>query len=118
MIVVISNIIVPKHFQGLTLFPFVFFNKKENSLKPELLNHENIHIYQQKEMFLIFFLIWYVFEFVFRLFQYKNKILAYRNISFEREAYQNDHNFDYLKNRKLYTSFKYLQKNKKCKQEF
>ena len=36
--------------------------------------------------------------------------LAYKNISFEREAYQNQDDLDYLSNRKHYSWFSYIKK--------
>ena len=41
----------------------------------------------------------YGIEFLIRLIQYKNRHKAYRNISFEREAYANEKDLDYLKSR-------------------
>ncbi|MGK0254765.1 MAG: hypothetical protein ACI9OE_002275, partial [Mariniflexile sp.] len=40
--------------------------------------------------------------------QYKKWHLAYRNISFEREAYANEMYLDYLKQRKFWSFLKYL----------
>ena len=34
--------------------------------------------------------------------------MAYLNISFEKEAYQNDYNLEYLKYRKRFAFIKYL----------
>ena len=52
------------------------------------------------------FYLWYIIEYLIRLIIYRNTKLAYRNISFEREAYQNQYNLDYLSNRKHYSWFK------------
>lgn len=62
--------------------------------------HEKIHSKQIFEMFIIFFYVWYLFEWIIRLFSKGN---AYKNISFEREAYINQSVASYLNNR----SFKY-----------
>ena len=53
--------------------------------------HEKIHIAQQKEMLVIPFYLWYFIEWLVRLFKKGN---AYQNISFEREAYVNEYNFN------------------------
>ncbi len=53
------------------------------------------------ELGLVFFYLWYVLEFYYRLYQYKNPHLAYINICFEREAYANESNLHYLKERFL-----------------
>ncbi len=67
-------------------------------LSDELMNHERIHTAQQREMLFVFFYLAYFLEWMVRLPMRGN---AYRNISFEREAYANQRNLDYLKHRKL-----------------
>lgn len=76
-------------------------------LSNELMNHERIHSAQQREMLFIFFYLFYVAEWLVRLPMRGN---AYRNISFEREAYENQRNLDYLKNRRHYAWRKYLKR--------
>lgn len=75
---------------------------------PLLLNHERIHLRQQAELLILPFYIWYVLEYFIRLVRYKDKKRAYRNISFEREAYANEANPDYSKNRKFWAFLKFL----------
>ncbi len=77
-------------------------------LHPTLLNHERIHLRQQAELLIIPFYLWYVTEYFIRLIIYKNKRQAYRNISFEREAYTNENNLNYLNKRKLWALIKYI----------
>jgi hypothetical protein len=89
---------------GITLFPFIILRDKYKGDKT-ILNHESIHIEQQKELLVIIFYLWYVLEWLVRLFLKGN---AYRNISFEREAYQNECDVDYIKNRKRFSFLKYL----------
>jgi hypothetical protein len=91
---------------GLALYPFVLL--KSPNPPAYLINHERIHLRQQLEMGLLFFYVWYVLEFVLRYCQYKNASKAYRNISFEREAYANDEKLDYLKKRKFWRFWKYI----------
>ena len=74
----------------------------------DVINHERIHTAQQRELLFIPFYILYVMEWLFRLIQYRNHDKAYRNISFEREAYAHGHDHGYLKNRKSYSFLKYL----------
>jgi hypothetical protein len=45
---------------------------------------------------------------VIKYLKYKSPQLAYRNISFEREAYDNEHNLDYLGKRKFWHFIKYI----------
>ncbi len=71
-------------------------------------NHEATHIRQQWELAVALFFLWYALEFLVRLVQYGSWMQAYRNISFEREAYRNQHNSDYLSHRRPYNWLKYL----------
>jgi hypothetical protein len=57
------------------------------------------------------FFVWYFVEYAVRLLQYKNANLAYRNISFEREAYANEINLSYLETRTYFRFLKYLREN-------
>lgn len=71
--------------------------------------HEFIHIEQWKELWYIGFLLWYIVEFMIRFFAYGlNPRKAYKNISFEREAYANDDNSTYLETRKRFAFIKYI----------
>ncbi|MDO5656109.1 MAG: hypothetical protein Q4G27_08225 [Flavobacteriaceae bacterium] len=92
----------------MALFPFILLKNKELKLDNALINHERIHLKQQVELLIFPFYLWYIIEYIYRLFQFKNAALAYRNISFEREAYENDQNLDYLKHRKWYAFLDYL----------
>lgn len=96
-----------KNVVGVTILPFIFFNKNYK-ITDFSLNHEKIHIKQQVELFGLLFFIVYGLEYLYRYLQYKNWDLAYRNISFEREAYLNQENLNYLKTRKLFRFLKYL----------
>lgn len=82
--------------------------RSDVTITPRLTNHEEIHGRQQREMFVVFFFLWYGLEFIFRLLQYWNWSKAYRNISFEREAYANQDNLQYLSTRKRFSWFNYL----------
>jgi len=72
------------------------------------MTHEFIHIKQWGELLYIGFLLWYVLEWLVRLIQYRNFDKAYKNISFEREAYANENYSDYLNKRKLFAFLNYL----------
>lgn len=90
------------------MFPFILLRKKELRHNPILINHEKIHLRQQLEFLILPFYIWYLSEYYIKYLKYKNPDLAYRNISFEREAYDNDQNLDYLKKRKIWSFISYL----------
>ncbi|SEH78240.1 hypothetical protein SAMN02927937_01409 [Paenimyroides aquimaris] len=108
MLLIISKFWVPKGFSGITIFPFVFVRDKFWTENNRFVNHEKIHIRQQSELLILLFFIWYFAEFLIRWIQFKNKKQAYRNISFEREAYTNEQNLDYLKNRRFFSFINYL----------
>ena len=99
MIVVVFKYLIPKGYRGLTLYPFVIISNEKDSGDATFLNHEKIHIRQQLEMLVLPFYIWYVIEYLFRLIQYKDWRKAYMNISFEREAYANEKDLNYLRKR-------------------
>ena len=92
----------------MALWPFILLKKKGLLKDKVFLNHEKIHLRQQLEMLLVFFYLWYVLEFLFRLIQYQNRNKAYRNISFEREAYVNEKDLNYLKKRSIWRFLKYV----------
>ncbi|WP_179008821.1 hypothetical protein [Winogradskyella forsetii] len=108
--ILISKYIVPKGYLGLTIFPFMFLKFKGLKENKVLINHEKIHLRQQLELLIVPFFIIYITEFFIRLIQYGNWYLAYRNISFEREAYKNEKDFDYLKSRPLFVFVNYFRK--------
>lgn len=108
MFVLVFKYLTPKGFRGLTLYPFVFLKYKSDKENTVLLNHERIHIRQQLELLIIPFFLWYGIEFLVRLVHCKDRNLAYRNISFEREAYQNEKNLYYLKQRSFWRFISFL----------
>ncbi|CAN1505818.1 hypothetical protein MCETHM1_00637 [Flavobacteriaceae bacterium] len=108
MFVIVTKYLIPKGYRGLTLFPFVFVKYVFDSENKVLINHEKIHIRQQLELLVLPFFVWYFVEYAVRLLQYKNANLAYRNISFEREAYTNEMHLDYLKTRTFFSFINYL----------
>lgn len=104
MKIIYNNLIPFKGFAAINLFGILFV-RKGVEVSEEMINHEAIHTAQMKEMLYVFFYLWYVIEWVVRLFMWGN---AYRNISFEREAYENDRYMLYLDNRKHYNWLRYL----------
>lgn len=100
--IVISKFLVPRGYVGITLFPFIVL--KDRSLKQNkvLLNHERIHLRQQLELLVLPFYLIYSLEFLIRLIRYKNWQRAYQNLSFEREAYAHEKDFEYLKSRPVF----------------
>lgn len=96
MVIIKNNIIPFKGFKAITLWPFIFV-RKDCSFNEIDLNHENIHGKQQLELLIIPFYIIYLVEWLFK---------EYRDISFEKEAYNNEDNLNYLKTRKQFAQWK------------
>ena len=90
--------ILGMNIRAITIFPFIILR---SDAKPDavLINHERIHLRQQLELLVIPFYIWYLIEYF---------AFGYWNIPFEREAYDNEKNLDYLKSRKLFSFTKYI----------
>ena len=82
---------------GITIWPFIFI-AEDVVITKRLINHEKIHLRQQLELLVIGFYIWYLIEYYIR---------GYYNVSFEKEAYANDGDMEYLKKRKLFSFWKY-----------
>ena len=103
-----SRYLVPNGYLGLTIFPFVFLKNKKLKEDAKLINHESIHLKQQLELLILPLYVWYIIEFLLRLCYYKNWHLAYKNISFEREAYANESNSKYMYQRGFWQFLKYI----------
>lgn len=106
--IVVSKYLVPRGYTGFAFFPFVFVKYKHLRKDVHLLNHESIHLRQQLELLIVPFYVFYIVEFLVRLYQYRIWHKAYRNISFEREAYTNESNLVYLNQRPFWCFLKYL----------
>lgn len=113
---VVNNSIIPfKGFVAINLFGVVFVRKEVQppyNFSPrewdKVLNHELIHTKQMQELLYLPFYVWYLLEWLVRLVMYRDRHKAYRNISFEREAYANQHKWDYNKGRKRYAFLRYI----------
>lgn len=104
MIIIRNNIIPFKGFTAINIFG-ILFARKDAVINDVTINHESIHTEQMKEMLYMFFYLWYLIEWIIRLFMKGN---AYRNISFEKESYANQNNLSYTNTRKRYYWFKYI----------
>ena len=108
MFVIVAKYLIPRGFSGITIFPFIFLKEERDVLNKSIIQHEKIHIKQQLELMILPFFIWYGMEYFFRILQYKNIHTAYRNISFEREAYANESQKDFLQKRRFWHFLNYL----------
>lgn len=93
---------------GMAIFPFVLIKFEKLKADRQIINHELIHLRQQIELLVLPFFILYLINYLVNLIKYRNHDTAYRNIIFEREAYGNDANCSYLKNRKFASWIRYL----------
>ena len=99
--------------RAVTVFPFIFIRSKEDAI-PWVVNHERIHIKQQLELLLVGALLLQIIEFLYSLLVRKlTWYEAYLWSSTEQEAYRNQNNLNYLKNRKLFAQLGYLFNKKK-----
>ncbi|SDM64920.1 hypothetical protein [Kriegella aquimaris] len=97
-----------KNYVGLSLWPFIFL--KNDALKEDivLINHEKIHLRQQRELLIVPFYVFYIIEWILKSIFYMDRYKGYQNVSFEREAYDNEKNLDYLNERNMFSFIKYL----------
>ncbi len=110
-----GKIMTGDSFGGVTIFPFIIVRDDNILHNKNYIRHESIHIFQYFETFIFLFWIIYLFEYLYGKFILKKKNMdLYYYISLEQEAHQNDRNINYLKQRKWFSSYKYLfDKNKK-----
>ena len=108
MFYVVSKYLLRRGFVGVTLYPFVVMRSASLRDDEVFINHERIHLRQQRELLILPFFLWYGVEFLVRWMQYGHRYTAYRNISFEREAYHQEANLGYLKKRSFWKFLKYL----------
>ncbi|MBR3456264.1 MAG: hypothetical protein IKH26_13200 [Bacteroidaceae bacterium] len=104
----IRNKILPgRRFAAINLFGILFV-KRGVAITPVLVNHEKIHTAQMLELLVVFFYLWYVVEWLVRYLKVRDGMKAYYLIGFEREAYANERNMNYLKTRRLFSFWKWM----------
>lgn len=131
MKIIRNNIIPVKGFKAINLFGILFV-RGNAVISEKTLRHEHIHTMQMREMLYVPFYLWYGIEYVIRFIGWffeekpcggcrgtchggccrcceeKPNDKPYDRMSFEREAYGNEHDVDYPKTRKHYSWFKYI----------
>ena len=101
--IIIENSSIPKTLSvfidiwAITLYPFIICKGEMNE---ETKNHERIHLAQQRELWLLGFYVLYVSYWLIGRLRGLNNRAAYLAIPFEREAYENQSNPQYLSQRK------------------
>lgn len=91
---------LPAH--GMALFPFILVKEKKYVSHAILLNHEKIHLHQQLELLILPFYILYLANYLVNLIRYREHHKAYFNIIFEKEAFNNEKNMEYIPTRKRF----------------
>lgn len=80
------------NYDAITLPWGVYFKNSYDQVSPSTIRHEMIHIEQKKKIGVVKFYTLYLWYYVNNLWKYKNHDMAYRNIPFEVEAYNNEGN--------------------------
>ncbi|MBD5267669.1 MAG: hypothetical protein HDS41_05745 [Bacteroides sp.] len=102
--ITIRNRIIPfgRRFGAINLFGVLFY-KRNISLSPRVMNHEEIHSRQMRELLYVPFYVVYLVEWLWRIVEARGDVYAaYRNISFEREAYGNEGDGGYVGRRRRF----------------
>jgi hypothetical protein len=125
MKIIRNNIIPFSGYKAMNLFG-VLFVRGNARIDDITLNHEKIHSRQFVELMVLFavatvfmrwwlpvfapfaFYVWYVIEYLIHLARFKNHYLAYRRISFEREAYTHQADMGYTNGRYWFNFLKYI----------
>ena len=100
---IIQTRLAPKNY-CLNLFG-LYLTRDKSWINARVINHERIHDAQQRELLYLPFYILYVLEWLWHLLRLRDSRKAYRAISFEREAYANDHDLNYLSRRKHFNNY-------------
>jgi len=96
-------IVVPfLNVDGMALYPFVLVKNRFLKQDAVLIRHETIHLKQAAELLVVPFYLMYLFNYIVNRMKYKGHYRAYYEIVFEREAYRNERETDYLSVRKLW----------------
>ena len=97
--IIIQNSNIPKYLSifiniyAITLYPFIIC---KGEMDEDTLNHEKIHLAQQKELWIIGFYLLYVYYWLRGKWKGEQSLIAYLNIPFEVEAYSNESKPFYL----------------------
>lgn len=94
------------YYPAICLGPLIIIRK--DNYTQELLNHEYIHRLQQIETLFIFGYLIYAIEYLIKLLWYRSFKLAYKNVSFEREAFLFQNVIGYCGHRKPYAFLNFI----------
>lgn len=100
IIIHVKRLLFGNQFLAITLGEFIMTTDKMSATE---LNHELIHVAQQRELLYLPFFIWYGIEWLVLYAKYRDRMQAYYHIRFEQEAYRHQHDLNYLKQRRHYS---------------
>ncbi|MEP7197638.1 MAG: hypothetical protein ABI851_14055 [Saprospiraceae bacterium] len=103
----ILNLLTGRFADSITIWPIIFIRSSHQLKYHTLINHERIHLRQQIELLIIFFYLWYFIEYLMNRIKSNDHFTAYRNIRFEKEAYDKESDLGYLKKRKYFAFLQY-----------
>ena len=123
---IIRNKFIPfPGYKCINLFGILFARKKAK-IDEVTINHESIHSRQFVELMVLFavatvfirwwlplfsplfFYAWYIVEWLVHLIRFRSTYIAYRRISFEREAYTHQVDMSYTNGRYWFNFLKYI----------
>ena len=87
----------PREIEAVTIFNHVFLRHEEHRTHRFILNHERIHVCQMKRDGYVFFYLKYFLEYIKNRFKGMGHWRAYRQISYEVEAYSHQTDLGYLR---------------------
>ena len=100
---IVYNKFIPfKGFSAINLFG-ILFARSGVQISKKIINHELIHTAQMKELYYVLFYIIYIYYYV---------LYGYKDNPFEREAYLNQSNDNYLNERIKFSYKNYFIKKK------
>lgn len=110
MRVIVNNLIPVRGYVAINLFGVVFARREEWDPLPDVvrrgtLRHEAIHTAQGRELLWLGFYLAYLLEWLGRLLLQPGR--AYRNLTFEREAYAHEWEEDYLQTRRHFAQWRH-----------
>jgi hypothetical protein len=102
-------VVTPKlKVEAIALYPFILIKNEAGRNNKILINHEQIHLRQELELLIIPFYLIYLGNYLFHRFKHKAHYVSYRYIIFEREAYANEDNLEYLNDRRFWSWVRYI----------
>ena len=102
-----QKLLPPKGFAAINIFGFIWI-RNIHDISEKTMRHECIHTLQCRELLYILHYLLYCFEWIIKLLICFNFDKAYRSVSLEQEAYENDHNENYKNERIRFNFIKYI----------